>query len=77
MKKNSDHNLKKMAELLLSKATMLPYPCSVCGSPLFKKDNSIFCHKCGEAIVKEEKEQSQAQNKEKNNSLFLLEALGR
>jgi uncharacterized Zn finger protein (UPF0148 family) len=70
MKKNSDDNLKKMAELLLSKATMLQYHCSVCGSPLFKKDNSIFCHKCGEVILKEEKDQIQAQHKEKNNNLL-------
>jgi UPF0148 protein len=39
--------IKKMAELLKSGATMLPDACPVCNSPLFKVENRILCAKCG------------------------------
>lgn len=57
MKKNSEKALKDMAELLLSKATMLQYHCAKCKSPLFEKEGKILCPVCGvfEEKGKEEK----------------------
>ena len=52
MGRASDDKIKDMAGLLLSKATMLQYHCSECGSPLFKKDKKVFCPKCGELKTK-------------------------
>ncbi len=43
-----EDKIKAMAELLLSKATMLQYHCGKCGSPLFQKDDKILCPACGE-----------------------------
>lgn len=42
-----------MAELLLSKARMLPYHCGKCKSPLFEKDGKTICPVCGELEEKE------------------------
>ena len=39
--------IKKMAELLRSGATMLQDACPVCNSPLFKVDGKTLCAKCG------------------------------
>jgi UPF0148 protein len=60
--------LKEMAELLLSKATMLQYHCAECKSPLFEKDGKIICPVCGE-FQKEEK----AKEKEKSATKKALE----
>lgn len=49
-----EDKIKAMAELLLSKATMLQYHCSECGSPIFKKDKKVFCPSCGELKAKKE-----------------------
>lgn len=49
----SEDKIKAMAELLLAKATMLQYHCN-CGSPLFKKDDKVFCPNCGEVKIKKE-----------------------
>lgn len=47
--------LKKMAELLLSKATMLQYHCAECKLPLFEKEGKIFCPRCGEFRAEKER----------------------
>jgi UPF0148 protein len=39
--------VKKMAELLRSGATMLQDACPTCGSPLFRFEGKTFCVKCG------------------------------
>ncbi len=46
--------LKKMTELLLSRATMLKYHCPDCKLPLFEKDGKIICVNCGEFMLSEE-----------------------
>lgn len=51
-----DRTLKKMTDLLLSKARMLPYHCGKCKTPLFEKDEKIICPVCGEITFDEEKE---------------------
>ena len=64
MGRESDDKIKAMAELFLSKTTMLQYPCSDCGSPLFKKDKKVVCLKCGELKTKKagpEKEESRSE----------------
>jgi UPF0148 protein len=43
--------VKKMAELLKSGATMLPETCPECGTPLFRKGSETFCPKCNKAVV--------------------------
>ncbi len=75
--------LKKMTELLLSKATMLKYHCPDCKLPLFEKDGKVICVNCGEFIVSEEESQEEAklpsdekhvhvQIKEKDDNLKIL-----
>jgi uncharacterized Zn finger protein (UPF0148 family) len=39
--------IKKMADLLRSGATMLKDVCPVCNSPLFRVENKTVCAKCG------------------------------
>lgn len=51
-----EDKIKAMAELLLSKATMLQYHCGECGSPLFQKENKIICPACGELEKPREEE---------------------
>jgi len=43
--------VKKMAELLKSGATMLSETCPECGTPLFKKAKETFCAKCNKPVV--------------------------
>lgn len=43
--------VKKMAELLKSGATMLQETCPECGTPLFRKGNETFCPKCNRPVV--------------------------
>lgn len=44
-------DVKKMAELLKSGATMLSETCPECGTPLFRKGNDTFCPKCNKPVV--------------------------
>jgi UPF0148 protein len=43
--------VKKMAELLKSGATMLSEVCPECGTPLFRKGKETFCPKCNKPVV--------------------------
>ncbi|GEM_PF-316293 len=43
--------VKKMAELLKSGATMLSQTCPECGTPLFRKGKETFCPKCNKPVV--------------------------
>ncbi len=43
--------VKKMAELLKSGATMLSETCPECGTPLFRKGKETFCPKCNKPVV--------------------------
>jgi uncharacterized Zn finger protein (UPF0148 family) len=47
-----NEQVKKMAELLRSGATMLQDTCPTCNSPLFKFEGKIFCVKCGPPSAK-------------------------
>ncbi|WXG43091.1 MAG: Sjogren's syndrome/scleroderma autoantigen 1 family protein [Promethearchaeati archaeon SRVP18_Atabeyarchaeia-1] len=42
-----NEQIKKMAELLRSGATMLQDACPICNSPLFKQKGKVFCANCG------------------------------
>jgi UPF0148 protein len=44
-------DVKRMADLLKSGATMLPETCPECGTPLFRKGNDIICPKCNRAVI--------------------------
>ena len=44
-------DVKRMADLLKSGATMLSDVCPECGSPLFKVKGEIFCAKCNKPVV--------------------------
>ncbi len=44
-------DVKRMADLLKSGATMLSDICPVCGSPLFKVKGDVFCAKCNKPVV--------------------------
>ncbi|PYI96327.1 MAG: hypothetical protein DME98_12800 [Verrucomicrobia bacterium] len=44
-------DVKRMADLLKSGATMLSDVCPNCGSPLFKVKGEIFCAKCNKPVV--------------------------
>ena len=44
-------DVKRMADLLKSGATMLSDVCPNCGSPLFKVRGDIFCAKCNKPVV--------------------------
>lgn len=54
MSKNKEE-VKHMANLLKSGATMLFEHCPQCGSPLFKIQNEIWCSKCNKKVVKVKK----------------------
>jgi UPF0148 protein len=43
--------VKKMAELLKSGATMLSETCPECGTPLFRKGKDTFCPKCNKPVM--------------------------
>jgi UPF0148 protein len=58
MEEDKEKALKDMAELLLSKATMLQYHCAKCKSPLFEKD--ILCPVCGVFEEEKDKEEKKA-----------------
>jgi UPF0148 protein len=44
-------DVKKMAELLKSGATMLQETCPECHTPLFRKGKETFCPKCNRQVV--------------------------
>lgn len=44
-------DVKRMADLLKSGATMLSDVCPECGNPLFKVKGEIFCAKCNKPVV--------------------------
>jgi UPF0148 protein len=44
-------DVKKMAELLKSGATMLSETCPECGTPLFRRGKETFCAKCNKPVV--------------------------
>lgn len=44
-------DVRRMADLLKSGATMLSDICPNCGSPLFKVKGEIFCAKCNKPVV--------------------------
>ncbi|MEM2896422.1 MAG: Sjogren's syndrome/scleroderma autoantigen 1 family protein [Candidatus Bathyarchaeia archaeon] len=46
-----ENQVKRMAELLKSGATMLSELCPECGNPLFKIKDEIFCVKCNKPVV--------------------------
>ena len=46
-------DVKRMADLLKSGATMLSDICPVCGSPLFRVKGEVFCAKCNKPVVYE------------------------
>ncbi len=52
-----EETIKKMAELLLSRATMLAYHCPRCSAPLFEKEGKVLCPNCGEVKVVREGEE--------------------
>ena len=43
--------VKKMAELLKSGASMLQETCPQCGTPLFRRGAETFCVKCNRPVV--------------------------
>jgi len=44
-------DVRGMAELLKSGATMLSETCPECGTPLFRKGKETFCAKCNKPVV--------------------------
>jgi UPF0148 protein len=44
-------DVKAMAELLKSGATMLSETCPECGTPLFRRGKETFCAKCNKPVV--------------------------
>jgi len=52
-----EETIKKMAELLLARATMLAYHCPRCSAPLFEKEGKVLCPSCGEVRVVREGEE--------------------
>jgi UPF0148 protein len=43
--------VKKMADLLKSGASMLQETCPQCGTPLFRKGTETFCARCSRPVV--------------------------
>jgi UPF0148 protein len=43
--------VKRMAELLKSGASMLQETCPQCGTPLFRRGTETFCAKCNRPVV--------------------------
>jgi UPF0148 protein len=43
--------VKKMADLLKSGASMLQETCPQCGTPLFRRGTETFCAKCNRPVV--------------------------
>jgi len=44
-------DVKKMAELLKSGATMLGETCPECGTPLFRRGKETFCPNCNRPVI--------------------------
>jgi UPF0148 protein len=47
----SEEDLKRMADLLRSGATMLGEHCPVCNSPLFRVKGEVWCPKCNRRVI--------------------------
>ncbi len=63
-----DSSIKKMAEYLLSGATMLAYHCPNCSFPIFRQNNKTFCPECGEVVIVKEGEEKKKKTVESNDS---------
>lgn len=48
---SNEENVKRMADLLRSGATMLEYNCPVCSSPLFRIKGEVWCPKCNKRVI--------------------------
>jgi UPF0148 protein len=57
-----EETIKKMAELLLARATMLAYHCPRCSAPLFEKEGRVLCPNCGEVRVVREGEEAEEES---------------
>jgi uncharacterized Zn finger protein (UPF0148 family) len=55
----AEKKLKEMADLLLSRATMLEVHCGTCHYPLFEKEGKVLCPNCGILDLKREDFQPQ------------------
>ncbi len=66
--------IKKMANLLLSKAKMLEIHCPTCKIPLFEKEGNIFCPNCN-YIFNKETQQEESKSKTEESRTILLEPL--
>src|SRR5262249_29645349 len=50
-RKRMGEDVRRMADLLKSGATMLSETCPVCGSPLFRVKGEVFCAKCNKPVI--------------------------
>jgi UPF0148 protein len=48
---NDDKQIKRMADLLKSGATMLFEHCPECNTPLFKIKNEVWCSNCNKRVI--------------------------
>jgi len=48
---NDDKQIKRMADLLKSGATMLFEHCPECSTPLFKIEDDIWCPNCNKRVI--------------------------
>ncbi len=51
-----DAAIKRMADLLRRGATMLAQACPICGAPLLKVDEDIYCASCDRRFVTQQEE---------------------
>jgi UPF0148 protein len=58
--------VRKMADLLKSGATMLSETCPECGTPLFRKGKETFCAKCNKPVVIIQTSEDETRLKEDN-----------
>ncbi len=71
----NDDLIKKMANLLLSKAKMLEIHCPTCKIPLFEKDGKIFCPSCNYVFNQETKVEEQREKHVEKEVVVSLEPL--
>ena len=50
--KKNENNIKKMAEMLKQGYTMVSDVCPSCNSPLFLKNDLLFCPSCNKQVIK-------------------------
>ena len=63
--------IKKMANLLLSRAKMLEIHCPTCKIPLFEKDGNVFCPSCNYVFNREMKMEKVEETKQEEKVLSL------